>query len=136
VFNSCGLSFVCSNSLPHVGEASYLEARVAGVEVKLLLVPRSVWDVRFTVDVGQNGSVGINDAQRVVVCIIAALKERDGENDIQLLGEALESRNEIVDTGIRRKGHGELEMLLLLDVAEVWRQEELLREATAVLDAS
>jgi hypothetical protein len=64
--------------------ATHLEPRVAGVEIELLLVPRPVWDVRFAVDVREHRPVGINHAQRVVVCVVGPLKERDGKDNVQL----------------------------------------------------
>gem|GEM_PF-5547675 len=100
-----------------------LEARVAGVEVELLLVAGSVGDVALPVH-AQHRAVGVDHRQAVEVGLARLLEERDGQHDAELAGQAREARDERVLVDRVR----EREQLLALELGEVEVLEQLLEQ--------
>ena len=98
------------------------KARVAGCEIKLLVEERVVGDVHLAVD-AQKRAIGVNDDGGVVIETGGALlKKRSDDDDLVFLGELLEGRRTRAGDAF-----GELEILVILALTEILRNEKFLR---------
>src|ERR1051325_4300809 len=98
------------------------ETEVSGREIKFLVVQRVVRDVHLAVD-SQELAARVDDRRGVVIKTRrAALEERRDDHDVMLLGQLLERLR-----GRPRNRLGEVEVFVVLDLAEILRAEKFLR---------
>ncbi len=98
------------------------KAGVAGVEIELLLVPRTIGDVRLSI--GAEHLTVFDDGHRVVVRLSGALEEGHRDDGAAAGGHLADCDDARVFVDRRRPR----EQLLPLRLAEVRPREELLRE--------
>ena len=120
-----GVPLIPANTHTNSPEAGLpnLEARVAGAEVKRLLVARPVGDVALAVDAHHVAGVA-DHRDRVVVRVARALEEGHGNDNREFLAECSHLR----DGFVALKGAGPLDERVVFVTAKVGALEEFGRQ--------
>ena len=100
-----------------------LEAGVAGTEIELFLVARTIGDMALAIGAHES-AIGIDHDEAVVEMMILALEDRGRDDDAELFGQ----RGHMRDRGMNIGGEGRVEMMFFLFAAEIVPLEQFRRQ--------